>query len=69
MEKSLKAIRVNKGLSQRQVADACGVTQAAYCNIELGKKKPSVSLAKRLGEILSVDWTRFYDDEAETEGE
>lgn len=65
---SLKAIRLEKGLSQKQVADSCEIAQATYCNIELGKKKPSVDLAKSLAQTLGIDWTRFYEDEADEKG-
>ena len=56
----LKNIRLAKGLTQEQVANAIGITRAAYGNIETGKRTPKPQLAQRIGKYLSVDWTRFY---------
>lgn len=55
----LKAIR--GALSQREVAERAGITQAFYCEIEKGKKKPSVDVAKRIAKVLSFEWTRFFE--------
>ncbi|MDR1158818.1 MAG: helix-turn-helix domain-containing protein [Oscillospiraceae bacterium] len=45
------------------VAAAAGITQGYYSNIERDAKTPSPELAKRLGKVLGVDWTKFYPDE------
>ena len=62
MDTYLKAMRQAKGLTQQQVADSCGIAQAHYCSIELGRKRPSVPLAKALGRTLGLDWTRLFED-------
>ena len=54
--------RHRRGLTQTVVAELAGLHQGAYSNIEKGKRKPSVKLAKRIGEILGVDWTIFYEE-------
>lgn len=55
----LKEIRGAK--SQREVAEQAGITQAFYCEIESGKKRPSVPVAKKIAAILGFEWTRFFD--------
>lgn len=55
----LKAIRGDT--SQREVAEKSGITQAFYCEIEAGKKRPSVDVAKRIASVLGFAWTRFFD--------
>lgn len=55
----LKAIRGAK--SQREVAEQAGITQAFYCEIESGKKRPSVPTAKKIADTLGFDWTRFFE--------
>ncbi|MFR5994159.1 MAG: helix-turn-helix domain-containing protein [Oscillospiraceae bacterium] len=55
----LKAIRGK--ISQREVAENAGITQAFYCEIEKGKKKPSVDVAKRIAEVLGFEWTKFFE--------
>ncbi len=59
----LKTIRCEQGRTQRDVADAAGIRQAAYCNIENGRRRPRPDVAKRIGRSLSFSWTRFYDEE------
>ena len=56
----LEKIRFKKGLSQEAVAKACGISRAAYTNIENGKRKPSPELAQKIGKVLGFDWTLFY---------
>ena len=58
----LKEKRKEKGLSQEELAKECGVFRTHISNIEKGVTKPSVNLAKRIGQILEFDWTKFYED-------
>lgn len=56
----LKALRESNGLTQSELADSAGVTRECISLIENGKNKPSVALAKKLGQILKVDWSNFF---------
>ena len=58
----VKIERLKQGLTQQDVADKCGVIRQTISNIECGVAKPSVDLAKKLGEVLKVDWTKFFAD-------
>lgn len=58
----LKEARKKKGLTQNDVADAAGMNRAAYSNIEIGKRSPSVKLAKKIAEVLGFNWTKFYEE-------
>lgn len=57
----LKELRTSKGLSQQELATKCGVIRQTISNIECGLSKPSIDLAKKLGEVLEVDWTLFFE--------
>ncbi len=57
----LEEIREAQGVSQKTVAEAVGISQPAYCNIEKGKRGVSVETAKRIAEVLGFAWTRFYE--------
>ena len=57
----LKELRIAKGLTQEQLANECGVQRTTITMIELGENKPSVELAKKLGEIFEVDWKGFFE--------
>lgn len=49
--------------SQKEIADAVGISRGAYCNIEIGKRNPSVEVAKRIAEVLDFNWVIFFDDD------
>ena len=59
---NLKLERVKKNLTQGELAKKAGVVRQTISNIECGLTKPSVKLAKKLGEILEIEWTNFFDD-------
>lgn len=56
-------IEIRGKRSQQSVADKIGISRGAYANIELGKRNPSVQLAKKIGEALGFVWTLFFDEE------
>lgn len=49
-------------MSQKEVADEAGISQTAYCNIESGRRNPSVKVAQKLGKVLGFDWTEFFPE-------
>ena len=57
----LREIRGTK--SQQTIADDIGIAQSTYASIEIGRRKPSVEMAKRIASVLGFDWTRFYEDD------
>lgn len=58
----LRAAREKVGISQNRLAKMCGKVRQTIGEIEAGRNKPSVPLAKKLGEILGIDWTEFFSD-------
>lgn len=59
---NMKVARVIKGLTQEQLAEKCEISRSHVTRIERGEIKPSVPVAKKLGEILEIDWRCFYDE-------
>lgn len=53
--------RVEKQLSQEQVASHAKVTREYISMIELGKRDPSVKVAKLIADLLSFDWKYFFE--------
>lgn len=51
---SLKEIRIDKGLTQSNIASALKISQQKYSKIERCPNKISVSLALRIAEILEI---------------
>ena len=58
-------IELRKGYTQTQIAEAVGITQQMYSFIELGERRPSVEVAKKIASVLGFNWTRFFEDEDE----
>ncbi len=57
----LKEVRERAGFTQSELAEKCGVNQSTIAMIENGTNKPRVPLAKKLAEVLNVDWTIFFE--------
>ena len=58
----LKVERAKKEMTQGELAERVGVVRQTISNIECGLTKPSVGLAKKIAEVLEIDWTNFFDD-------
>ena len=58
---NLKELRKEKGFTQEQLANACGVQRTTITMLETGNNSPSVELAKKLGEVLGIDWKVFFE--------
>jgi len=56
----LKALRVAKGLSQRRLAAAAGVSNATVSLIEHDRTDPSMGLLKRILDSLGVSFAEFF---------
>lgn len=66
-------IRRRKNLTQKNVAEAVGISESFYSLIENGLRRPSPNIAKLIDEALNFkehgyDWTNFYtiSDQNET---
>lgn len=62
MREVLRNARRGKRLSILETAQAVGISYSGYCNIELGKRNPSVSVAKRIANVLDIKWTDLFDE-------
>ena len=56
----LKTLRTSRGLSQRKLAAASGVSNATISLIEHGRTDPSTGLLKRILESLDVSFAEFF---------
>ena len=59
---SVKTLREKQGLSQEDLASKIGLTRSAVAMIENGSNKLTVDNAKKIGEVLRVDWKDFFID-------
>nr|DAG19341.1 MAG TPA: Repressor protein CI [Caudoviricetes sp.] len=58
----IKAMRLQKGVSQAALARCLGVSTAMICQYEVGKRKPKVETLSKIAGALGVDLKVFYDD-------
>lgn len=54
-ERSLALLRMRRGLTQQQLADALGTKQPTVSRLELGQQVPGLSMLRRLAAVLGVD--------------
>lgn len=54
MQVTIKACRVNTGMSQREFADAIGVHLNTVNNWETGKREPTLSQLRKISEISTI---------------
>jgi len=57
----LRNKRLEKQLTQAQLAEIVGADATMISKIEVGERRPSVELAKKIAAALGFDWTRFYE--------
>lgn len=62
MLKWLKTCREHKNMTMFQVSSECNIAESFYCQIENGKRMPSVATAKKIARLLGFDWTEFFVD-------
>lgn len=53
---TLKAARINKGLTQQQAADAIGIRVDTLSNYERGKTYPDVVILKKIEEAYDIEY-------------
>lgn len=63
----LTRARINRGLSQPELVNRCGVAQTQISRYETGKAKPRLSVLTRLADALAVDpdWLLNGDDDTD----
>ena len=59
---NLAEIRTEKGMTQTELADACGVTQKTISALEVNRRKPSYELLIRLTKALNVTADKLIGD-------
>ncbi len=51
----IRETRVKLGLTQRHIADQCGISDSALAHIERGMRVPSETVARQIADTLSFD--------------
>lgn len=59
---SIKAKRLECGLTQKELDDKVGVDQSMICQIERGTKSPTLALSVEIAAALGCDVCEFTKD-------
>jgi transcriptional regulator with XRE-family HTH domain len=59
--KEVARIRQERGLTQGQLAEMCGVSQATISRVESGAAQPSLGLIEAMAKALRVSPSSFFD--------
>ena len=59
MALTLKAARINKGLTQREAAQALGISDASLRSYEKGKTFPKISIIQKMEELYGVTYSEL----------
>ena len=60
---NIKDRREQLGISQKELAEKCGVAQSTMCDIEQGRCKPSLQVALQIAKALGVKDIKFFDED------
>jgi len=60
MTNILAELRAKKNITQQQLADSVKVTRQMISAIENGAQ-PSVKTAKKIAQVLGIDWTLLFE--------
>lgn len=59
--KNLKKLRLNKGITQEQIAKELKIHRTTYTKGETGKSEPSISDIIRIVNYYNVDFNTIFD--------
>ncbi len=58
----IRKIRIEKGISQQELANIANFSQSFLANVESGKKKPSLLTILRIADALNVNPREFFPE-------
>lgn len=60
----IRAVRKQRNMTQKQVADNCGMKESNFRAYELGNANPKTETLKRIAKALGVPWTALLEGRA-----
>ena len=59
---AVRKIRLERGISQEELADRCGLHRTYISDIELGKRNLSLENIERIAISLNKTWPEFFKE-------
>ncbi|MBQ8765829.1 MAG: helix-turn-helix transcriptional regulator [Clostridia bacterium] len=56
----LKTFRCANGMTQQHIADALGISRAAYCNYEIGRRSPDADMLVKLADFYNTSLDEMF---------
>lgn len=66
IDTKLKMLRISRNLSQDEVAEKIGISQAAYAKLEAGQTRLTIDRAGQLAELYEIEPEYFFSTEKVT---
>lgn len=57
---TLKAARINAGLTQSEAAEKLGISKTSLHNYERGKSVPNIRVIKRIEDVYGVEYKDLF---------
>lgn len=67
--KKIKLIRTFRGLTQKELGEACGIHEAAIRKYELGKNIPKPEQLRKIAEVLNVNVNSQVEFDIQADGD
>ena len=67
--KKIKLIRTFRGLTQKELGEACGIHEVAIRKYELGKNLPKPEQLRKIAEALNVNVNSLVEFDIESDGD
>ena len=67
--KKIKLIRTFRGLTQKELGEACGIHEVAIRKYELGKNLPKPEQLRKIAEALNVNVNSLVEFDIEADGD
>lgn len=66
---NLKEIRLARGMTQKEVADACGLGSVAYCYYENERRQPKPDTLKKLAAVFGCTVDALLEEKGEPDAD
>lgn len=63
--KTIKRYRIQRGLTQKELAEEAGITPSYLSSLEKGKKEPSIALIKKICNVLKLPYEIMFWESVE----
>ena len=59
---NIREKREKLGMSQKELAEKCGIAKSTMCDIEQGRSNPSLPVAVKIAQVLKENSIQFFAD-------